>query len=155
MTLPLPQAKYPDGKRQTAFYERVLETVQGRPQVHSAAILFPAPLEGTSANGTFTIEGHPVPARTDRPSTASVSEDYFRTLGIPLLTGRTFSAQDRDPLPATAIVNATFVRKYLDGGDAIGKRVRFGETGNDWITIVGVAGDSRNVGLHEPPTPLL
>ena len=45
--------------------------------------------------------------------------------------------------------------KYLDGGDAIGKRVRFGETGDDWITIVGVVGDSRNVGLHEPPTPLL
>ena len=131
VTLPLPQAKYPDGKRQTAFYQRILETMQARPQVEAAAILFPSPIEGTHASGAFTVEGHPVQARSDKPSTAiaSVSEDYFRTLAIPLIKGRTFSSQDRDPAPATAIVNATFVRKYLDGADALGKRVRFGETG--------------------------
>jgi putative ABC transport system permease protein len=69
--------------------------------------------------------------------------------------GRTFSEQDREPAPAAAIVNATFVRRYLAGRDPIGIRVRFGDSGDDWITIVGVAGDSRNVGLRDPPTPLL
>jgi putative ABC transport system permease protein len=52
-------------------------------------------------------------------------------------------------------VNATLVRKYLNGEQPIGKRVRFGDAGDDWITIVGVVGDSRNLGLQQPPSPLL
>ncbi|MDP9323694.1 MAG: FtsX-like permease family protein, partial [Acidobacteriota bacterium] len=78
-----------------------------------------------------------------------------RTLGIPIITGRTFTEQDRDPAPAVAMVNATFARKYFAGQSPLGKRVRFGDSGDDWITVIAVVGDSRNVGLHEPPTPLL
>ena len=150
VTLPLPQSKYPDGKRQTAFYQRVLEGMQQRGEIQSAAVLFPNPIAGANANGTFTVEGHPIPARKDRPFTAiaSVSDDYFRTLGIAMIQGRTFAPQDRDPAPAVAIVNATFVRKYLGGQNAIGTRVRFGDSGDDWITIVGVVADSRNIGLE-------
>ena len=155
--LPLPQSKYPDGKRQAAFYQRVLEGLQQRPETQAAAILFPSPIEGAHATGTFTLEGQPSSTRADRPSTsiASVSADYFRTLGIPIVTGRTFTDQDREPAPAVAIVNATFARKYFAGQSPLDKRVRFGESGDDWITIVAVVGDSRNVGLHDPPTPLL
>ena len=157
VSLPLPQAKYPDGKRQAAFYQRILEGLEHRPEVESAAILFPSPIEGGNANGTFTIEGRAMPTRADRPFTAiaSVSANYFRTLGIPLIHGRIFGEQDRDPAPAVAIVNAELVRKYLGGKDALGTRVRFGDSGDDWITIVGVAGDSRNLGLGEAPTPVL
>jgi putative ABC transport system permease protein len=125
--------------------------------VESAAILFPNPINGGNASGTFTIEGQPSTERTDRPFAAlgSVSEDYFRTLRIPLLEGRTFIGGDRDPAPAVAIVNVTFARKYLAGRDPVGIRVRFGEDDDDWITIVGVVGDSRNAGLRNAPTPLL
>ena len=156
--LPVPQSKYPDGKRQAAFYQRVLEAIERRPEIQSAAILFPSPIEGANANGTFSIEGQPAAKRADRPFAAlgSVSTNYFKTLGIPLIEGRTFTEQDREPAPAVAIVNATLARRYFPGQDPIGKRVRFGDSGDDdWITIVGVAGDSRNVGLNEPPTPLL
>lgn len=158
VALPLPMSKYPDGKRQSAFYQRILEAMQNRAEIQSAAILFPSPLEGKNAGGTFTIEGQPTATRSDRPFAAigSVSEDYFRTLGIPLLRGRGFDVRDRDPAPATAIVNGTLVRKYLGGAkDPIGTRVRFGDDDDDWITIVGIVGDSRNIGLNEAPTPLL
>ena len=159
ISLPLPQLRYPDGKRQAAFYRQVLEALERRPEIQSAAVLFPNPIEGRNANGTFSIEGQPSLKRGDRPFTAlgSVSANYFRTLGIPVIQGRTFTDQDRDPAPAVAIVNATFARRYFTGQSPLGKRVRFGETGKeeDWITIVGIAGDSRNVGLNEPPTPLL
>ena len=157
VSLPLPQSKYPDGKRQTAFYQRVLEGMQQRGEIQSAAVLFPNPIAGGNANGTFTLEGRPIPPRKDQPFTAiaSVSDDYFRTLEIPMIQGRTFTAQDRDPAPAVAIVNTTLVRKYLGGQDAVGTRVRFGESDEDWITIVGVVADSRNIGLNEAPTPLL
>jgi putative ABC transport system permease protein len=159
ISLPLPQSRYPDGKRQSAFYRQVLEAMERRPEVQSAAILFPNPIEGRNANGTFTIEGQPATKRADRPNTAlgSVSANYFQTLGIPIIKGRTFNDRDRDPAPAVGIVNATFARRYFAAQDPIGKRIRFGDTGNedDWITIVGIVGDSHNVGLNEPPTPLL
>ena len=157
ISLPLPLARYPDGKRQAAFYRRMLEALESRSETQSAAILFPNPLQGRNAQGTFTIEGQPPRPRADRPFTAlaSVSKEYFRTLGIPLITGRPFTDKDRDPAPAVAIVNTTFARKYFAGQDPLGHRVRFGDSADDWITIVGVAGDSRNIGLKDPPTPVL
>jgi hypothetical protein len=115
-------------------------------------------MEGRNAQGTLTIEGQPILKRGDRPFTAlaSISDKYFQTLGIPSIEGRTFTKYDRDPAPAVGIVNATFARRYFAGQDPVGHRVRFSEEGDDdWITIVGVAGDSRNVGLKDPPTPLL
>lgn len=157
ISLPLPLSRYPDGKRQAAFYRRMLEALEQRSEIQSAAILFPNPIAGRNAQATLTIDGQPPMPRADRPFTniASVSKEYFQTLGIQLLAGRTFTDRDRDPAPAVAIVNATFAHKYFAGQDPIGHRVRFGETAGDWITIVGVASDSRNVGLQEPPTPLL
>jgi putative ABC transport system permease protein len=158
ISMPLPQSRYPDGKRQAAFYRRMLEAMEQRPEIESAAILFPNPLEGRNAQGTFTIEGQPSPKRSDRPFTAigSISANYFRTLSIPLIEGRTFTPKDGDAAPPVAIVNATLVRRYFAGQDPIGRRVRFGEdSADDWITIVGVVADSRNVGLKDPATPLL
>jgi putative ABC transport system permease protein len=155
--LPVPQSSYPDGKRQTAFYRRVLESVQARPEIQSAAILFPNPIQGTNASGTFTVEGTPALKRGDRPSASigSVSTDYFRTLGIPLIQGRLFDDRDREPAPGVAIVNVALAAKHLAGGNPIGRRLRFGDEDDDWITIVGVVGNSRNRGLDEAPSPLV
>ncbi len=158
ISLPLPLSRYPDGKRQAAFYRQMRDALERRPEVQSAAILFPNPLQGRNAQGTFTIEGRPAMPRADRPFTAlaSVSREYFQTLGIPLIKGRAFTDRDRDPAPAVAIVNTTFARKYFASQDPIGHRVRFAEeSAEDWITIVGIAGDSRNIGLKDPPTPVL
>jgi predicted permease len=157
VSLALPLSKYPDGKRQADLYQRLLEAIERRPEVQSAAVLFPTPISGQNANGTFEIEGRHAGNRADRPFAAlgSVSSDYFRTLGITLIEGRPFTANDREPAPAVAIVNATLARRYFSGEDPIGKRLRFGESAEDWITIVGVAADSRNKGLKELPAPLV
>jgi predicted permease len=157
VTLPLPQAAYPEGKRQAAFYQRILDGIEQKPQVESAAILFPSPINGGNASGTFVVEGREVSSRVDKPFAAigSVSARYFRTLGIPLIQGRTFNDQDREPAPEVAVVNTTLVRKYLSGRQAIGSRIRFGDPDEGWITIVGVVGDSRNLGLGKEPAPLV
>ncbi|MEN3336606.1 MAG: hypothetical protein V7647_282 [Acidobacteriota bacterium] len=157
VTLPLPQAAYPEGKRQAAFYQRILEGIEQKPQVESAAILFPSPIHGGNASGTFVIDGREASSRVEKPFAAigSVSAKYFRTLGIPLIQGRTFNEQDREPAPEVAIVNAALVRKYLRGQQAIGSRIRFGDPNEGWITIVGVVGDSRNLGLGKDPAPLV
>jgi putative ABC transport system permease protein len=97
-----------------------------------------------------------VTARAERPRAAigSISPGYFRTMGIPILRGRDFTEQDRDPA-APVIVNATLANRHWPGEDPIGKRLRFGEGDAGWMTVVGVAGDSRNVGLDAAPMALV
>ena len=156
--VPLPQARYVDGPRQADAYQRILESVQQRGGVQSAALAFPSPLEGANAAGRFTIEGRSDSAsRGDRPlaSLMAISRDYFSTMGIPLIAGRSFTNDDRPPAPSVAIVNALLVRKYFAGENPVGKRLRFGPPGSPWITIVGVAGDTRNMGIEEDPSPVM
>jgi putative ABC transport system permease protein len=69
--------------------------------------------------------------------------------------GRDFTERDRDPAPAVVIVNTTLARTHWPNEDPIGKRLRFGEGGDDWMQIVGVVGDSKNVGLDADPMPLV
>ncbi|MEO6214256.1 MAG: ABC transporter permease [Vicinamibacterales bacterium] len=154
---PLPQGRYPDGKRQAAFYQQLLDRLTTRGEIQMAAVAFPSPLQGQNASGSFEIEGRPATIRSDRPRAAlgSVSPDYLKTMGIPLLTGRQFTERDREPAPPVIIINAAMARKYWPGEEAIGKRIRFDETKDEWLTVVGVAADSRNVGLDSEPVPLL
>jgi len=79
------------------------------------------------------------------------SDDYFATLGIPIVRGRAFNATDRDGAPAVAVVSAGLAAQLWPGGDAIGARVRVANT-KPWTTIVGIAGDVR-MGGAEPPRP--
>jgi predicted permease len=151
----LPTAKYPDGRRQVAFYEAVLENLDGRSDVPSAAMVFPSPLNRSQASSTFLIEGRDA-ARSDKPfaSFASISPNYFRTIGIPLITGRTFTPRDRPPLPPVVIVNSSLARRYWPNDDPLGKRMRLGDDDEQWMTVVGVVGDSRSLGLDQAPAPM-
>ena len=154
---PLPQGRYPDGKRQAAFYQQLLDRLATRGEIQMAAIAFPNPLEGQNAAGSFAIDGKPNVNRADRPRAAigSVSPLYLKTMGIPLLSGRQFTDRDRAPAPAVIIVNAAMAKKYWPGEDAIGKRIRFDESKDEWLTVVGIAGNSRNMGLDTEPGPLV
>ena len=156
--IPLPQARYVDGARQADAYERILEGVQQRGGVRSAALAFPSPLQGGNAGGRFAIEGQPeTGSRGDRPFAAltSVSGDYFTTMGIPLIGGRTFARDDKPPATTVVIVNTLLVRKYFGGENPVGKRIRFGPPGQPWITVVGVVGDTRNLGVESDPSPVI
>ena len=156
--VPLPQARYVDGERQADAYERILEGIQQRGGVHSAALAFPSPLQGGNAAGRFAIEGQPdTGSRGDRPFAAlvSVSSDYFRAMGIPFVSGRTFTSQDRPPANRVVIVNTVLARKYFGGVDPVGQRIRFGPQHQPWITIVGVVGDTRNMGVEHEPSPAI
>jgi putative ABC transport system permease protein len=151
----LPTTKYPDGRRQVAFYEAVLENLDGRSDVPSAAVVFPSPLNRSQASSTFVIEGRD-PSRAEKPfaSFASISPNYFRTIGIPLVAGRTFTPRDRAPLPPVVIVNAALARRYWPNEHAVGQRMRLGDDDEQWMTVVGVVGDSRSLGLDQAPAPM-
>jgi predicted permease len=76
-------------------------------------------------------------------------------MGIQLIAGRAFTDRDRPPAPAAMLINTSLARRYFSGTDPIGKRIRFDEDSDEWMTIVGIVADSRNMGLDEAPAPQL
>ena len=155
-TLSVPQTRYPTSKEQLALYRRLLDGLSQRPELQAVGIGFPGPLRGNNASGTFFIEGRPSTNRADRPFAhlGSVSGGYFATMGIPLLAGRTFAEMDRDEGPGVAIVSVALARHYWPGDNPIGKHLRFDQK-DPWVTVVGLVGDVRQLGLREEPPPLL
>jgi putative ABC transport system permease protein len=156
--LMVPQARYPKGADQTRVYRRLIEGLSGRSELQAAAVGFPGPLRGSNASGSFTIDGSQAQARGEKPSAnvASVSGGYFAAMGIPMIAGRTFNDRDGESAPPVAIVSATLARKYWPGESPVGKRLRFDDDPKTpWTTVVGVVGDSRQLGLKEPAPSLL
>jgi predicted permease len=83
----------------------------------------------------------------------AVGADYFSTLGVPLVTGREIGTLDEAAGRAYAVVNESFVRRHLQGRDAIGRTVQL--VGGPAFTVVGVARDSRSGALRDEPAPYL
>jgi putative ABC transport system permease protein len=144
-SMDLPENQYPELKR-VRFYEELLPRLAALPGVQSVSGGFPIPLSGSNIGLSFAIEGRPI-AKGDEPTeqTNIVAPDFFRTLRIPVLSGREFLPSDDSKSPPVLIVNQAFARKYFPGESAIGKRIK--PDLNDDVTpegfreIVGVVGD--------------
>jgi putative ABC transport system permease protein len=152
-----PQTRYPTGAARSAMYGRLLEALARRPDVQAVGVGFPGPLRADNASGNFSIEGR-ADSAADLPHAylGSVSGGFFPAMGIPMLAGRTFTDADRSGAPPVVIVSQALARRYWPQRDPVGKRVRFdGDPGEPWMTVVGVVGDARQLGLHHPPPPIL
>ena len=108
---------------------------------------------GGQGDVRFEIEGHPTPP--DQPSPVAdlrmITPNYFSTMQIPVLGGRTLSTVADSLGPKEVVLNRTLAEKYWPGEDPIGRRIRvFGPKG-PWVNIVGVAGDVRQVAPEKPP----
>ena len=96
--------------------------------------------------GYFHLDGgRALPPQRYLVDRLAVSSDYFRVMGIPLLSGRAVSGQDSSSAPGVAIINRTVARTFWPGGDALGQRITFESRPGpgDWLTIVGVVEDVR------------
>jgi putative ABC transport system permease protein len=148
MSVRLPRAAYPQADRRAAFYQRLLDDVAAAPGVDAAA-LTTALARGGGVN-LLLVDGRPDSRpETSAPDVAldSVSADYFRVLGIPLLSGRAFSDADAADAPPVSIVSRALARKYFPDGDAIGRRIRTPNTA--WSTIVGIVGDVKTMSVYQ------
>jgi putative ABC transport system permease protein len=132
-----------------------------RPFVHSAALATSAPISGVPFN-TFTVEGWPEEAtEVGTAQNIFVTTDWFSTLGIPLRRGRLIDEGDDEGHPRVIVINETMAQTYWPKEDPVGKRIRIARrTGAQaanpaaqWITVVGVVGDTRNNGLDRPVPP--
>ncbi len=155
-SLNLPQTRYQSGKEQLAFYKRLLDGLSQHPELQTVSLGFPGPLRGSNASGSFFIEGRSVDSRASQPFAhiGSVSGGYFAAMGIPLIAGRTFAESDADNGPGVVIASEALARKYWPGENPVGKHLRFDQN-DPWMTVVGLVADVRQLGLSEPPTPLL
>jgi predicted permease len=154
----LPQSRYRTAADQTRLYRQLLGGLAERPELRAAAVGFPGPFRAASANGSFDVEGRPAATRADRPFAyfGTISGGYFDAMGIPLLAGRTFLESDAHNAPGVAIVSAALARKYWPDENPIGKRLRFDDDPKaPWVTVVGLVGDVRQLGMATEPPPLL
>ena len=125
------------------------------PGVTSAAAAVTLPIGGDDFAAGFTIDGRPLPPPGQEPRAGYqvVTPGYFRTMGIPLVSGRDFRAGDTREAPPVVMVNQTFARHQWPGEDPIGRRLRIGRGDSAWMTVVGVVGDIRHLGPATPPRP--
>jgi putative ABC transport system permease protein len=167
MDVSLPQADDADPGWLERFHEQVIERLKALPGVSAAGGTTVTPFTQGSANGTFLVVDHPVDGFRDFEALAKdpavageaefrvASRGYFEALGIPLLAGRLFDAHDGPDTPHVAVISNSLARQRWPRGDALGRRIEFGNMDGDLrlFTIVGVVGDVREAGLDAAPRP--
>jgi predicted permease len=148
----LPVSKYGAQALRVDFYRRVLEEVTSLPGVSAAAYTSYLPFTMRGGVWDVTVPGRPAqPGRIENGSARFVTPLYFRTMEIPVVSGRTFDETDSIQAQPVAIVSESFVRSYLEGREALGLTFQFGPAGPR--TIVGVVGDVRVRGLETSSEP--
>jgi predicted permease len=132
-----------------ADYQAIEDRVAQVPGVRAAGLIQMVPLQNWGWEADFNIRGRaPEPGVRRIVELRFITPGYFRAMGIPILSGRAFSAADTPTAPRAVIVNETLARRYFPGEDVIGKELDRG-------VIVGVAADVRNVRLDRPTVPEL
>jgi predicted permease len=155
----LPASGYPTAAGRMQVYQRVLDALRALPGVQSASGMSGLPLSrGLDARAT-EIEGY-APAADGRPPIIDYYQntfsDYFTTMRIPIVRGRSFEAADAASPGLVGVVNEALAKTYWPGGDPIGRRLR-PCCGNDvpWVTVIGVAGDVTQASVETGATPEL
>jgi putative ABC transport system permease protein len=142
------RARYPEANQRHQAERAIAERLAALAGVQQVAVATHLPLADERGIG-FRLEGAD-PHEFHWASNALVSGEYFSTMGIPLLRGRTFNPADTPDTPASAVINETMARGFWPGEDPLGRRILWGGRA---LTIVGIAGDVRLAGLDEAVTP--
>jgi predicted permease len=152
----LPTEGYRTPSRVGEFYGSLEHRVKALPSVRTAGIGWRLPLSTGYDNLSILIEGHEVETIGEAPTALFqiVSPGYFEALGLAPIHGRILDASDTVGRPFVAVVNQAFQRRLLDGGDAVGTRIRLWGDEQPWVEIVGVVGDIRNTELDSDPRPI-
>ena len=159
----LPPHLYDEPERIHAFARGVLDRIHYLPGVKSTSLINSVPFGMMFIQGDFYIEGQPQP--TLLAGTPKIDAGYFKTMGIPLLAGREFTARDTAGAPKVAIISERIAREFrlrqgyggqhVPGGpgEALGRRVRLDD--GEWLTVVGVAAEIRQRGLDRGLQPMI
>jgi putative ABC transport system permease protein len=153
LRLSVPEATYRTTGDISRFYYQLTTRLASLPGVQAVGGTSKLPLvdDGGSHNGMW-VEDQPI-GKDQIPSihsTASVTQDYFKAMNIPIVEGRTFRDDGSDRAPHEMIVGRALARHFWPNGSAIGKRIKTGGPDAAWSTIVGVVGDVHDEALIKP-----
>jgi predicted permease len=153
----LPTSKYDSTDKVNAFNETLLARVRSMPGVRAAALGSVVPGDGHGGDDAFTIPEHP-PIAPGAPMPDALyrraDPEYFSALGIPLLSGRFFTNQDRAGRPRTVIISRLLAQQYFPSEDPLGKHLHIVPYGNADYEIVGVVADTLYQ-LGQPAKPTM
>jgi predicted permease len=148
----LPESRYRAPEDYNLFYRRVLDEVRALPGVESAGYTSFAPLVVKGGRSVIFVDGRPRPEPSELlrnlATNRSASAGYFETLGVPLIRGRLIDGRDVRGAPRVAVVNESLARAQWPDQDPLGQRFMIG--GGELVTVVGVVGDVRQLGLDVP-----
>lgn len=135
----------------------LLEQIRGLPGVVAASISDDVPLDGRQARNFYAVDGPPVTDAQSRPSAYlhRVSPQFFNTLQIPIIRGRTFNDSEAASTSRAVVVSENLVRQFWPDVDPIGKRLKLGSLTSDtrWLSIVGVVGEVKYRRLRQNQDP--
>ena len=154
----LSPTKYSEHSQRVAFYQNVLQRVKTLPGVVSAGYVTNVPLAIKGGTNGFSIEGRTVEQERAGgiaydANHRQVTTDYLQTMGIPIQHGRPFNESDNEQSVPVAIINQTMAHQFWPGESPLGKRFKLGDPTDPelpWVTVVGIAGDVRQMGVDEP-----
>jgi len=157
MRTTLPHSKYKEMWQRKNFYDQTLARVKTLPGVISAGYTTMVPLQWKGGSEPFRPEGgRLIPGSSYDALQRQVTADYLQTMSVPLRQGRYFDETDNERSMPVAIINETMARQYWPDQNALGKRFRLGDSDSDakqwrqWITVVGVVADIRQMGVDAP-----
>jgi len=149
-------AKYQEDASVIRFERQALARICAIPGVEAAEIVSTLPIGGSFDRRGFHVQDRPIP-ETEAPSVDAyyVSPGYLPAMGIPVLRGRSFTAEDVASAQPIALISEMTARQLWPGTDPLGKRIQLGGRDDEkpWATIVGVVGDVRQYALDALPTP--
>lgn len=145
---------YRTGEERRAFYDALLERARSIPGVNVAAISSTYPLD-TAGNNVVpvSVQGQALDAGATPPQAQFevASPEFFQAVGVRLLRGRTFTAEDRQGAPLTVVVNQALATRLFGSADPIGRQIALAFQPEAWRTVVGVVADARSQSLAAAP----
>jgi putative ABC transport system permease protein len=166
--LSLSQKKYPQAQQIEAFFNRALEQLKALPGVEAAATMNGGPFSNWGAGMPLIREGHSYSREEMRGRGCGfvvTQGDFLAALGLPLVSGRNFTAQDTSSAPPVVILNQAAADKFFPGENALGQRIKLGLPDNllppdappteksVWLTVIGIVKNHQPVALGLPYFP--
>ena len=160
MQFSLPPGRYPSKDASAMFCRAILDRVTLLPGVKSASFSDGLPMTRIRLM-KFAVDGWPTPTRGSEPTAdmrGITSPDYFATLGIPLLSGRTFTKEELEQNQPAIVINQALAAKLWPGQDAVGKHISSVGPAKAGVapvryTVIGVQGNARQLSLEDQPRP--
>ncbi|MDE1176740.1 MAG: ABC transporter permease [Edaphobacter sp.] len=143
---------YDTAEKNDAFYADLLERVQARHGVYAAGLVNFLPLTNSESMNTLEVEGY-ANRKSQLVETRSITPNYLTAMQTPILRGRNFTPEEKSQSTSHVVmVNEVFAKRFLAGGDPIGRHLRY-ESNRPWSTVVGVVADTRNMNTEVAAAP--